>query len=74
MSSSATILALTALQGLSASTIAFLAIIATAASVLNKLLYAYLATNDVVVLRRVLLACMLQAVLMVPGILVALFM
>ncbi len=74
VSSSATILALTALQGLSASTIAFLAIIATAASVLNKLLYAYLATNDVVVLRRVLLACMLQAVLMVPGILVALFM
>lgn len=74
VSSSATILALTALQGLSASTIAFLAIIATAASVLNKLLYAYLATSDIIVLRRVLLACLLQAVLMVPGIVVAILM
>jgi len=74
VSSSATILALTALQGLSASTIAFLAVIATAASVLNKLLYAYLATNDVVVLRKVLLACLLQAVLMIPGIFVAVSM
>ncbi len=74
VSSSATILALTALQGLSASTIAFLAVIATAASVLNKLLYAYLATNDVIVLRKVLVACLLQAVLMIPGILVAISM
>ncbi len=74
VSSSATILALTALQGLSASTIAFLAVIATAASVLNKLLYAYLATSDVIVLRKVLIACLLQAVLMIPGILVAISM
>ena len=74
VSSSATILALTALQGLSASTIAFLAVIATAASVLNKLLYAYLATNDVIVLRKVLVACLLQAVLMAPGILVTVSM
>ncbi len=74
VSSSATILALTALQGLGASTIAFLAIIATAASVLNKLLYAYLATSDVMVLRKVLLACLLQAALMVPGIVVAVLM
>ena len=74
VSSSATILALTALQGLSASTIAFLAVIATAASVLNKLLYAYLATSDVIVLRKVLVACLLQAVLMIPGILVAVSM
>jgi uncharacterized membrane protein (DUF4010 family) len=70
VSSSATILALTALQGLGVKTIVFLAIIATATSIINKLLYGYLVTSERTVLKSILVACLLQAILLIPGLIV----
>ncbi|KSW11881.1 hypothetical protein CF15_03520 [Pyrodictium occultum] len=69
VSSSATILALFSLGGLAPFQLARLAVVATMASVMNKVLYAYLVDKERETLRRVTLACLLQTGLMVVGLL-----
>ncbi|BES82140.1 MgtC/SapB family protein [Pyrodictium abyssi] len=70
VSSSATILALFSIGGLAAVDLARLAIVATIAGVLNKVIYAYLVDTEPETIRRVALACVLQAVLMILGLVV----
>jgi len=67
VSSSATILALFSLGGLAQIDVARLAVVATIAGVLNKTIYAYLVDSDPGTLKRVSIACVLQALLMMPG-------